>query len=870
MKDMKVGVQIIVGFASILLLMLLVMTIYQVSSSKSSAGFNDLINGDVAILNHVSAAESYMLQARRNEKDFLLRKDLKYLAKHKKSITGLIEQLQLVKKIEAQNGKQEKVVEADLLIRFSKEYRKSFEELVSAQKRAGLDHKSGLQGKFREAAHSLAEDIPGHDIDNLLVASLKIRRYEKDFSRTIGNQAKNDTYRVKLGNALSNYESLLAHSACDPGAKQIQQKAFGDYRNAADLWMASTSEYERNQHYQVMRKAAHEMETAISSVGVSGAQTLLLNIRKHEKDYLLRNDPKYVTQVHSAIKILRTAFEKAGVDQEHVDATRAQLNSYQLSFDKLVKEQANIEVDAVAMRDAIHKTEPLLKKFHEETIQQTQTSTSDIISMANSMARWAIITGVITMLVGLVIGYFIKGNILSILGGEPKIMAGLAQTIAAGNLTASVPVTVKPEAGQLAGSLNEMTQKLERMFRGVKGSSETLELTSSSMGELSNHMASGADQMFSSSNTVATAAEEMSSNMNAVAAAMEESTTNVSMVASATEEMTATIEEIASNSSKAMDISNNAVKETEKASESIAALGHAAQEINKVTEAINDIADQTNLLALNATIEAARAGEAGKGFAVVANEIKDLAKQTTESTREIRQRIEDVQLSTEKTISVIDNVITTVGDVSTIVTTIATAVEEQSTTSREIAGNVSQASAGMQEVNENIAQASAVNDTVAKDITMVKSSADDLANRCIEVREYANELGSISDGLEASVKQFVLKDTLFNIGQVKSAHLNWKNQLEAVLAGRKKMQAGEVTGHHECEFGLWYDGAQQEVVALPLFEEIGRSHAAVHTTAKAIVELYNQDKIDAAHAKLKEFEQVRMALFMSLDELYTS
>ncbi len=110
----------------------------------------------------------------------------------------------------------------------------------------------------------------------------------------------------------------------------------------------------------------------------------------------------------------------------------------------------------------------------------------------------------------------------------------------------------------------------------------------------------------------------------------------------------------------------------------------AANEINKVTETINEIADQTNLLALNATIEAARAGEAGKGFAVVANEIKELAKQTTEATREIKQRIDGVQESSNKTISAINSITTTITNSSDVVSGMAAAVEEQAVTTQEI------------------------------------------------------------------------------------------------------------------------------------------------------------------------------------------
>jgi methyl-accepting chemotaxis protein len=323
-----------------------------------------------------------------------------------------------------------------------------------------------------------------------------------------------------------------------------------------------------------------------------------------------------------------------------------------------------------------------------------------------------------------------------------------------GDLTKRLKIIKKDEIGELASWFNTFLDKLQKMIQQMAENSTTVDQASNEFAEISAQLSDRAGDTSQRADNVSASAEEMSANLNNVAAAMEESSTNASLVATAAEEMTATIDEISQNAEKARSISDQAVHEAGQASSQMDELGHAAMGIGKVVETITEISEQVNLLALNATIEAARAGEAGKGFAVVANEIKELARQTSEATLEIKGKIENIQGSTDGTIQIIDEISKVIKQSNDIVSSIATAVEEQSAATKEIASSIAQASEGIQEVNQNVNQSSTVASEITNDIAMVNQSSSEIANSSDQMKTRADDLKEMAEELSAIVGSF--------------------------------------------------------------------------------------------------------------------
>jgi methyl-accepting chemotaxis protein len=342
------------------------------------------------------------------------------------------------------------------------------------------------------------------------------------------------------------------------------------------------------------------------------------------------------------------------------------------------------------------------------------------------------------------------------------IVRGLKQLVAnfqdiakgEGDLTKRIQLQSKDEIADLAGWFNTFLSKLQDMIKKIVHESESVNRASTDLAEIADQMACSAGETTDLANNVTTAAEEMNSSLNGVAAAMEQSSTNTSMVAASAEEMSITINEIALNAEKARSTVGQAVRKAGDASGQMDQLGKAAHGIGKVLETITEISGQVNLLALNATIEAARAGDAGKGFAVVANEIKELAKQTSAATLEIKEKIDHIQDSTDNTVKGIEEISSAINNVNEIVDMMAAAVEEQSVATREIASNITQASQGIEEVNTNVNQSSAVAGKITRDIAEVNQSSGEIANSSEQIKVSAEELKRMAAELHIIVGSF--------------------------------------------------------------------------------------------------------------------
>lgn len=739
-KNSSMKVKFTILFGGIILVMVSVLGMSILGNRETLSQFSDLLGQEVELADHAKMVDIYLLQSRRNEKDFLMRNDVQYLKRHHESVTAFKEEVAGI--LALSKGHDPKIYqEAQDILRIIGEYKKGFRAVVSEKKKIGLDAQSGLHGKLQEIGKILEGELRQHKIDSLYLSFTRLQGLEREYART-GSLLK----MKKMKAALGAVREMAAAMPFDPEAKKVVLEELGLYQQG---FAAYNAEHLASSMAE-MARAGRVIERSFKEIFVPGVESMLLTIRGSEKDYLLSAEDKYVRQVMASLKVLLNAFDNGKVLEKHSLAVQKVLAVYQETFLEVVQSSRKIESLIGGMEDAVHRIERLSVKISEdaERLQGRRIESIELSSQRLS-TRIIVVALLATVITILVVFWTLRGIITNILRS-----VAFAGRVGQGDFTMTLTVDSHDEIGDLTISLNEMVARLNSVFKDFSHNAGTLHRSAAGLLEASAEMTKGADHSSTKASSVAAAAEEMSANMNSVAAASEQAATNVGSIALSSEEMAATVREISKNTQKATFVTRKAVSLTASSSKKVDALGLAAGAISKVTEVITEISEQTNLLALNATIEAARAGEYGKGFAVVAYEIKDLAQQTAEATQEIKGKIEDIQSSTSVTVSEIKQISEVITDVDTIVATIATAVEEQNVTTAEISRNVAQAAEGITEVNENVAQTSAVSAEIAKDIAGVSHVSSEITDLSSGLGSSAVQLSTVAEELQELVATF--------------------------------------------------------------------------------------------------------------------
>ncbi|MCE2572147.1 methyl-accepting chemotaxis protein [Motilimonas eburnea] len=163
---------------------------------------------------------SHVLALRKHEKDFLARLDLKYQDKFNQEIGRTLDKIALLSAFYQSAGQASPLL--NQLANSINTYQAEFSQLVTLQQQLGLDHKSGLHGELRQAAHQLEKHIKQNNNDKLLADYLMIRRSEKDFM-----QRHDLKYAERLNQQVSAMLPLLSTS--DQGVLTTFGTTFNQY-----------------------------------------------------------------------------------------------------------------------------------------------------------------------------------------------------------------------------------------------------------------------------------------------------------------------------------------------------------------------------------------------------------------------------------------------------------------------------------------------------------------------------------------------------------------------------------------------------------------------------------------------------------------
>lgn len=387
-----------------------------------------------------------------------------------------------------------------------------------------------------------------------------------------------------------------------------------------------------------------------------------------------------------------------------------------------------------------------------------------ILSILILLTEGNILLGTIFIITQLILIAFVIRKLLNLQGLLENIFSKLEKN----DVDFSEYEEKYPSLKRLFGFLNKISQMIS-----------IINYSSSNLKEISSHLTKETTEIIKGHNG-------NEDNLLVLENKTKEILNSVTNQYASTEEISATINNlsesfkiVAENAKQTMTLSNNTAKAARKGGESVTKtlnemkkienliqliesktneLASSSEKIGNIVNMINQISEQTNLLALNAAIEAARAGEAGKGFAVVAEEVRKLADDSGNATKEIENLIKIIQNETYEVINAVqesyNEVKAGIKLSEDAIKEIENIVEQTESTNKEVANisnAINQQSIAIEEIQvatETVAFNGETITNISQEQTYIFDIISEKLNKFLEE---INTLNEISHSLSGSV-----------------------------------------------------------------------------------------------------------------------